>query len=134
MELWKRLLAVLRTKPDPDGRYFALETPLQAAVAKRVDPGQPPPEQVQAELLANALKQCWETLSWREQQVTAFTCLGYTNRQMAARMQLSPSTVKGYIRGALFKWNAHSKEGLYKLLEQWDFSGWGPPAERDEMS
>jgi DNA-binding NarL/FixJ family response regulator len=51
-----------------------------------------------------------------------YTCLGYTNRQKAARMCVSPATVKGYVRQALIKWHAHGKEELRMLLAQWDFS------------
>jgi DNA-binding CsgD family transcriptional regulator len=74
------------------------------------------------------LKRCWETLSWREQQVTALTCLGYTNRQIAARLRLSPQTIKGYVRQSLIKYEAHGKDELRRLLAQWDFSDWGPHA------
>jgi DNA-binding NarL/FixJ family response regulator len=137
MKPWDRLLTLLRKKTGPDPRYFALDEPLQAALADRADREQLPVEQVQAELLAaglahlqssDGLKHCWETLSRREQEVTALTCLGCTNRQMAARLQVSPSTVKGYVRQAMIKWHAHGKDELRMLLAQWDFSEWGPPA------
>src|SRR5512135_2857225 len=101
MELWDRLLSLLRRKPGSARRYFELDEPLHAALEERADLEQLPVEQIQAELLADGLKQYWETLSRREQQVTALTCLGYTNRQMAARMQLSPTTIKGYMSDAL---------------------------------
>lgn len=137
MKPWDRLLALLRLQPGSDPRYFELDEPLHAALAERADRDQRPVEQVQAELLAaglaqlqssDGLKQRWETLSPREQEVTALTCLGYTNRQMAARMHLSPATVKGYVRQALVKWRTHGKDELRMLLAQWDFSDWGPPA------
>jgi DNA-binding NarL/FixJ family response regulator len=137
MKPWDRLLTLLRKKTGPDPRYFALDEPLQAALADRADREQLPVEQVQAELLAaglahlqssDGLKHCWETLSRREQEVTALTCLGCTNRQMAARLHVSPSTVKGYVRQAMIKWHAHGKDELRMLLAQWDFSEWGPPA------
>ncbi len=138
MELWDRLLTLLRRdlrlKPGAARRYYELDEPLQNALEERADLEQLSVEQIQAELLAagldhlrtaDGLKQCWETLSPREQQVTALTCLGYTNRQMAVRMQLSPTTIKGYVGDALFKWHVHGKEELRLLLEQWDFSQWG---------
>ena len=137
MELWQRLLALLQMKPGPDRRYFELDGPLQAALAERADRDQLPLEQIQAELLAaglehlqsvDELKRGWESLSPREQEVTAYTCLGYTNRQMAARMCLSPATVKGYVRQALVKFHLHGKDELRLQLAQWDFSDWAPPA------
>jgi DNA-binding CsgD family transcriptional regulator len=139
MELWQRLLALLRTlKPRPKRRYFELDAPLQAALKERADREQRPLQQFQAELLATGLanlqtsdelKLCWEKLSGREQEVTALACLGYTNRQMAARLGVSPGTVKGYMHQALVKFHAHGKEQLRLLLVQWDFSAWGKPQE-----
>jgi DNA-binding NarL/FixJ family response regulator len=137
MELWERLLTLLRMKPGSAPHYFELDEPVHTALVERADREQRPLAQVQAELLAaglahlqtsDGLKQCWETLSGREQEVTALTCLGYTNRQMAARLHVSPTTVKGYVRRALVKWQTHGKEELRILLASWDFSDWGPPA------
>ena len=137
MKLSDRLLALLRLRPAAGPRYFELDEPLQIALVERADREQRPLEQIQAELLeaglahlqtSDGLKRRWDTLSVREQEVTALACLGYTNRQMAARLHLSPTTIKGYMRQALVKWNAHGKDELRLLLVQWDFSGWGPPA------
>jgi DNA-binding CsgD family transcriptional regulator len=139
MKLWQRLLALFRMmRPRPERRYFELDAPLQAALQERAGREQRPLEQFQAELLAaglanlqtsDELKRCWERLSGREQEVTALTCLGYTNRQMAARMGVSPDTVKGYMRQVLIKFHAHSKQELRLSLAQWDFSAWGTPQE-----
>ncbi len=139
MELWQRLLALLRTiKPRPERRYFELDAPLQAALKERANREQRPLQQFQAELLAaglanlqtsDELKSCWERLSGREQEVTALACLGYTNRQMAARMGVSPETIKGYMRQVLVKFHVHGKDQLRLQLAQWDFSAWGKPQE-----
>ena len=66
----------------------------------------------------------WESLSPREQDITAFTCLGFTNRQIAARLVLSPETVKTHMRNVLFKFGLNSKDKLRHILAGWDFSGW----------
>ena len=119
-------------------RYFALDEKLQTALVDLADREGRPAEEIQVELLtaglahlqtSERLKECWGTLSQREQEVTAYTCLGYTNRQMAARMGVSPDTVKGYVRQALVKFDLHSKDELRMLLGNWDFSEWGPPAQ-----
>ena len=139
MELWQRLLALLRTmKPRPERRYFELDAPLQTALKERANREQRPLQKFQAELLAvglanlqtsDELKSCWERLSRREQEVTALACLGYTNRQMAARMGVSLDTIKGYMRQALVKFHVHGKNQLRLQLAQWDFSAWGKPQE-----
>jgi DNA-binding NarL/FixJ family response regulator len=137
MEPWKRLLARLRLPFGPSPRRFELDEPLHAALVEQAGRDQRPLDQVGAELLieglehlqsTEGLKQRWETLSQREQEVTALTCLGYTNRQMAAHLRIAPSTVKGYVSKALTKWNVHGKEELRLMLEYWDFEDWAPKA------
>jgi len=138
MELWDRLLELLRMKRPPGPRYFELDEELHTALVDRAGRESRPAEDIQGELLAAGLAQLqtsdelkarWETLSRRERDVTALTCLKYTNRQMAAMMKVSPDTVKGYIRQALVKFNVHSKDELRMILELWDFSDWGPRAQ-----
>ena len=125
-------------KRPPGPRYFELDEELHTALVDRAGRESRPAEDIQGELLAAGLAQLqtsdelkarWETLSRRERDVTALTCLKYTNRQMAAMMKVSPDTVKGYIRQALVKFNVHSKDELRMILELWDFSDWGPRAQ-----
>lgn len=71
-----------------------------------------------------AMQYFWETLSYREQQVTALTCLNYTNRQIAAQLQLSPKTIATHVRNVLQKFGVHSKSELRQALQYWDFSAW----------
>jgi DNA-binding NarL/FixJ family response regulator len=132
----QRLLAFLRLEPFLPPRDYELDEPLQVALAERAGLEQRLPADVRADLLAaglanlqisEGLRPCWEKLSVREQQVTALTCLGYTNRQMASLLGLSPVTVKGYVHQALIKWKVHGKSELRLLLYQWDFSGWDVP-------
>lgn len=70
------------------------------------------------------LYQLWLSLSSREQQVVAFTCLGYKNQQIAFRLGLSTTTVKSYIQTVCHKLNLHSKTEIRVVFAQWDFSGW----------
>ena len=71
------------------------------------------------------LKDSWESLTMREQEATALTCRGETNRQIAARLGVSPETVKTHVRNALVKFNLHGKSELRMALGKWDFSEWG---------
>ena len=90
-------------------------------------------DEVTAELLSLALIQkdtnevkqrTWNSLSYREQQVAALTCLNSTNRQIAARLRISPTTVASHMRSVLYKFNLHSKSELRQSLSDWDFSAW----------
>jgi len=66
----------------------------------------------------------WRALTPRQQQVAALTCLNFTNRQIAARLGISPQTVKSHMRNLLHRFDLHSKEELRQALGDWDFSQW----------
>lgn len=64
----------------------------------------------------------WESLSPREQDVTALTCLRYTNPQIAARLGLSVGTVRSYLEKVLGKLGLQDKTDLRVYFAAWDFS------------
>ena len=66
----------------------------------------------------------WRALTPRQQQVAALACLNFTNRQIAAKLNISPQTVKAHMRNLLHRFDLHSKSELRQALEDWDFSGW----------
>ena len=91
------------------------------------------PEEVATELMASGAArrdlaldsyQRWQSLSQREQEVAALVCRGYTNRQIAARLVISPETVKSHMKRVLYKYDLHSKDELRMLMADWDFSAW----------
>jgi DNA-binding NarL/FixJ family response regulator len=133
----KNLLIRLGLKRNGTHRY-ALDDRSYSMLETLAEKEQRPPEEVHADILANALEQhntqeaifqCWQSLSPREKDVTALTCLWYTNKQIAAKLHVSPDTVKGYVRQVLVKFHLHSKDELRMLLSKWDFSAWGPKAQ-----
>ncbi len=66
----------------------------------------------------------WNSLSRREKDVTALTCLGYTNPQIAARLNLSVETVRNYLEFAVGKLSLRKKADLRVFFANWDFSAW----------
>jgi DNA-binding NarL/FixJ family response regulator len=66
----------------------------------------------------------WRALTDRQQQVAALACLNFTNRQIAARLNISPQTVKSHMRNLLLRFDLHSKAELRQVLADWDFSEW----------
>lgn len=68
----------------------------------------------------------WESLTDREKEAAALTCLGYTNDEIAQKMVISTNTVKSHLRGVLTKFKVNSKAELQVQLATWDFSGWDP--------
>src|SRR4030067_1807936 len=100
-------------------RRYMLDGPLVAYVEAVAENEQRPPEDIAAELLASGVAQRdlardsyerWQTLSPREREVAALVCLGYTNRQIALRLVISPETVKSHIKRVLAKFDLHSKD------------------------
>jgi len=66
----------------------------------------------------------WRSLTPRQQQAAALTCLNFTNRQIAAQLGISPQTVKAHMRNLLHRFGLHSKAELRLALADWDFSEW----------
>jgi DNA-binding CsgD family transcriptional regulator len=134
LELWKRLLDRLRAPRSPRWRYFALDENLHTALELRADQEKRPAEEIQAELVTEALvhlqtddwlKQCWDRLSPREQQITALICLQYSNPEMSERLLISENTIKTHISRIKVKFGVHGKAELRQILSGWNFKGWG---------
>lgn len=64
----------------------------------------------------------WMSLSLRQQQVIALTCLGYKNDQIAFKLGLTTATVKSYIQDVCNKLGLHSKTEIRVTFAGWDFS------------
>jgi DNA-binding CsgD family transcriptional regulator len=137
MMLWEELLARLGLKREAGTRSFALNASLHSALMDLADQEQRSVAEVQSDLLTDALRrrqthdelwQRWQKLSPREQDVTAFTCLGYTNRQIAVKLSIAEDTVKWYVRKILVKFDIRSKYVLQMHFGGWDFSKWGSEA------
>lgn len=139
MKLWESFLSRLGYRGAKGRRYFELDESLHTALVALAEREQRPAQELhivhagEAELLATALAQRqthrelyirWQSLSPREQEVSALTCRGYTNRQMAARLGVAEETVKTHVRNALVKFNLHGKGELRVALGEWDFSEW----------
>ena len=134
MNLWESILVLFGIRPRTGGRYYELDDGLHTALKDLAAQEQRPVEEVQGDLLSRALAQQykhgelwerWQSLSPREQQVAALACLGYTNRQIGARLGVSTETVKSHMNNLLRKFNLHSKTELRMALGEWDFSEWG---------
>ena len=89
-----------------------------------------PPDELTLLLLSQGLEarhetqrvhHAWQSLSRREKQVAALICQGFTSRQIAARLVLSPETIKTHVRHILRKFGLHSRRDLCQALEGWSF-------------
>ena len=141
MFLLKRLLAALGFYVDSPGevtnrarRRFELDSDLRASLQNLAEREHRPVEEVAFDLLQQAVDErqaaaasleLWQQLTPRQQEIAALICLGYTNQRIAARLKISPETVKSHIRNLLNRVGARTKADLRRILANWDFSGWG---------
>jgi DNA-binding NarL/FixJ family response regulator len=125
-----------RFKGRKTRRTFRVDAELVSLVEQLAEQKRLPADEVASDLLQSALArahtadaswQHWNALSGREQQVAALSCLGYTNRQIAAQLSISAETVKTHMRNVLVKFDLHGKAELRLVLADWDFSDWEPP-------
>jgi two-component system response regulator NreC len=132
MSFFERLLSALGNLPLSK-RVFQFDDELVDSLQELAARERRSEQDVAQDLLAAGLAQhnaaeafvgTWQSLTRREQQVVALTCLSYTNKEIAARLSLSPETVKSHVRSALHKFGVHNKADLRRMLDDWDFSDW----------
>lgn len=98
--------------PGPRTYHFDTSESLQATLASLSSDEGRPEHNLIPDILATGLTQytanerlwnTWETLSPREKDVAALVCLGYTNREIEARLHISRETVKDQLESACRK-------------------------------
>jgi DNA-binding NarL/FixJ family response regulator len=70
------------------------------------------------------LEACWDSLSRREQEVTALACLGYRNYEIAETLGISHETVKTHLQNIFTKFDIRSRKELRLALRDWRFDDW----------
>ncbi len=133
MLILDRLLQAFRPSKIPNQLNLELEVQLVDSLRDLAKRERRPEKELAAEMLTHALAQrdeaevrleTWHTLSPREQQVAALTCLGFTNREIAYQLVISVETAKTHVRNTLRKFNLRSKMELRYALRDWDFGAW----------
>jgi len=133
IEALQMLFERLGLKRARKRRFFALDTELHDALVVRAGIERREADDLVTELVSTGLRRIenedwlsinWERLSRREQQITALTCLGYTNKQIASRLGIMEETVKTHVKNVLGKFNLHRKTELEKAFGDWNFSKW----------
>ena len=129
----RRLLQLLGLLSDDSFHSFEMDAGLRASLQDLAAREQRPVEEVAQDLLLQALDarqadqhswRTWKELTPRQQEVAALVCLGYTTPQIAARLSISPETVKTHVHNLLEKFHLRTRQELRQALEDWDFSAW----------
>ncbi len=133
MQWYERLLHNLGLVKSPEQPIVPIDSNLMAALDALAEQEDRELADLTAELLHIAVAerstairnlQRWQDLTPREKQTAALACLGYTNQEIAARMVISPNTVKTHMRHVLNKFAVNSKAELRVVLSGWDFREW----------
>jgi DNA-binding CsgD family transcriptional regulator len=134
MFLFQRLLRVARGLfTRKQASRFNINVDTLRSLESIAEREQRTPEEIANHILNEVLRthqaqedswQRWQTLTPREQDVTALICLNYTTRQIAGRLRISPETVKTHVEHILSKFEVSDRSILRVLLSSWDFSGW----------
>jgi DNA-binding CsgD family transcriptional regulator len=132
MSIWQSLKQLLmgsqkkrKRYSSTFGEFLQLQSDPKAAVKTKRTRKKRAPNLHTASLFRDSMDdryQLWLQLSPREQEVTAFACLRYTNPQIAARLGLSPETVRTYLQHASGKLGLQNKTDLLLFFANWDFS------------
>ena len=139
MSIWQRLLDWIGLRPKSGLRTYEISETLQVTLSTIAKHEGRPEHELLPDILAAGLSQYvtkdklwnrWQSLSERERQVAALACLGYTNREIGKRMNISPETVKVRLQRAMMKFGVTTRSQLRMLLEEWDFSEWDKPKRR----
>jgi len=133
MSIWHKFLWLIGKRPDSGPRTYELSESLQVTLDTIATQEGRPVNELLPDLLAAGLTQYrsfeelwnkWVSLTPREQDVAALACLGYTNREIGKRLNISPETVKVRLRNALAKFGLTKRSELRMLLSGWDFTAW----------
>lgn len=131
MSIWHRFLYWIGLRSDPGPRKYEVSAPLQVSLTTLAQHEGRPEHELFPDILAAGLTQYstqdrtwkkWESLTPREQEVTALVCLGFTNRQMAARMSITEAGVKFHLGNVYAKFKVKNRAKLRQILAGWDFS------------
>ncbi len=131
MSILQRLLYWIGLRPDPGPRKYEVAAPLHLSLTTLAKHEGRPEHELFPDIVAAGLTQYstqdriwkkWESLTPREQQVSAWACLEYTNRQMAARMGVTEATVKFHLGNVYSKLRVKNRTTLRKKFAGSDFT------------
>ncbi len=121
-----------RRKKEKKPRIYLHDEQLVAHVQKIASEQHRPEQEVYEDILQAGMQvlqdqdsysAIWKTLSQREQQVAALTCLGYRSYEIADMLGVSYDTVRTHSKHIYAKFGLNRQE-LRLALQDWDFQQW----------
>ena len=133
MSIWQRFLYLIGLRPNLGPRTYDISESMQVTLNTLAQHEGRPVHELLPYILAAGLTEYsskdelwekWESLTPREQEVTALICLGYTTKQIASRWVVSEAGVKFHIHNILKKFGLKNKVWLRHMWANWDFTAW----------
>ena len=133
MKPWERLHKTRDKRRSGEKRLIFVEDTINQEVVRLAKLEKKPVEEILGILIARGLEQkkaaeevldLWQTLTSREMEVAAFTCLGLSSRETATRLKMSIETVKTHRDHIFRKFNISTRGQLKATFKDWDFSEW----------
>lgn len=133
MSILDLLLNLIGKRPDPSPRKYELTENLQVILPELAEREGRTELEFTSDLLAAGLDQYfarkrllpkWESLSAREKDVARLIRHGFTNDRIAAKLSLSPETIKTHVSNILRKFGVKSKSELRHILGVLKFFHW----------
>lgn len=131
--LLSSLRKLLRKITGSDSRTFHADQELLTAIQEAAQEQGRTEEEVWIEFVraghdqyvqTSELEERWDTLTEREQEVTALACLGYRNYEIAETLSISHETVKTHMQNLFTKFDIRSRKELRLALKDWRFEEW----------
>jgi DNA-binding NarL/FixJ family response regulator len=128
-----RLRKLLQKKKGSDSHTFHADQELLAAIQETAQEQGRTEEEVWMEfaraghdqyLQTSELEECWDSLTEREQEVTALACTGSRNYEIAEMLNISHETVKTHMQNIFNKFNIRNRNELRRALKDWRFEEW----------
>jgi DNA-binding NarL/FixJ family response regulator len=128
-----RLRKFLQKKKESDLRAFRADQELLAAIQEVAQEQGRTEEEIWMDfartgrdqyLETNELEVRWDSLTEREQEVTALACLGCRNYEIAETLGISHETVKSHLQNIFTKFDMRSRKELRLALKDWRFEEW----------
>jgi DNA-binding NarL/FixJ family response regulator len=128
-----RLRKLLQKLKGSDSRTFQADQELLSAVQEAAQEQGRTEEEVWMEfvraghdqyLQTSELEERWDTLTEREQEVTALACMAYRNYEIAETLNISHETVKSHMQNIFTKFDIRDRNELRRALKDWRFEEW----------
>jgi DNA-binding NarL/FixJ family response regulator len=128
-----RLRKLLQKKKGADSRTFQADQELLSAIQEAAQKQGRTEEEVWMEFVraghdqyvqTSELEERWDTLTEREQEVTALACMGYRNYEIAEKLNISHETVKSHMQNIFTKFDIRNRNELRRALKDWRFEEW----------